>query len=241
MTNMIQIVPDMPASLRWFKDQNVITHNASDDLGYAWHAILTAAFGEQSPDVFRTVEQPGRALRLLGYSDRNANDLKEYASSFADPLVYSALNVDEIASKPMPSEFRQGQRFGFEVRLRPTTRKTINDKVIEKDAFLRALDREPERQDIDRSVVYRDWVVKRMREAGASLDLCAIDSFKMSKSIRRNRSGKGDYTTTIEGPDVVFSGILSILDPTPFMDALSKGLGRHKAFGFGMILLAPPK
>jgi len=41
------------------------------------------------------------------------------------------------------------------------------------------------------------------------------------------------------GPDAVFKGVLQIHDADAFNRLLRRGIGRHRAFGFGMLLLKP--
>ena len=41
-------------------------------------------------------------------------------------------------------------------------------------------------------------------------------------------------------PDVVFAGRLRVTEPAAFGAWLGRGVGRHCAFGFGMLLLRPP-
>ena len=36
-------------------------------------------------------------------------------------------------------------------------------------------------------------------------------------------------------------GILAITDPTAFADLLARGVGRHRAYGYGMLLLRPAR
>ena len=40
-------------------------------------------------------------------------------------------------------------------------------------------------------------------------------------------------------PEVIAGSTLIITDPTAFRVALARGIGRHRAFGFGMLLLKP--
>ena len=35
-------------------------------------------------------------------------------------------------------------------------------------------------------------------------------------------------------------GILTITDPIAFAELLKRGVGRHRAYGYGMLLLRPP-
>jgi CRISPR system Cascade subunit CasE len=57
----------------------------------------------------------------------------------------------------------------------------------------------------------------------------------------RDRSNGGKFSRHHEGPDATMSGTLRIDDPSAFASALSHGIGRHRTFGFGMLLLAPPR
>jgi CRISPR system Cascade subunit CasE len=40
-----------------------------------------------------------------------------------------------------------------------------------------------------------------------------------------------------EGPEATFHGTLEITDPVRFADLLARGVGRHRAYGYGMLLL----
>jgi CRISPR system Cascade subunit CasE len=42
-------------------------------------------------------------------------------------------------------------------------------------------------------------------------------------------------------PDAVFTGTLVVARPAEFMGLLARGIGRHRAFGYGMLLLRPPR
>lgn len=241
MTHMIQLTPDIQRSSRWFLDQNVVARKGDDDMGYAWHALLAATFGDLSPAPFRVLEPKGRSLRILGYSSHSASELREHAAAFAEPEAFEALGVADMASKPMPGEFRQGQRFGFEIRTRPTSRRSGEGQETEKDVFLRALDREPERMDHDRSRIYIDWFRDKFVDRGVTLESCAIDTFRLSRTLRRNRSQDRSNLVPVTGPEVIFTGSLVIMDGQRFQEVLTNGLGRHKTFGYGMLLLSPPK
>ena len=44
----------------------------------------------------------------------------------------------------------------------------------------------------------------------------------------------------MERPEVYLDGTLEITDSEAFNAMIARGLGRHRAFGFGMLLLRPP-
>ncbi len=44
-----------------------------------------------------------------------------------------------------------------------------------------------------------------------------------------------------EGPDVTWHGELTVLDGDKFAARLAAGVGRHSAYGYGMLLLRPAR
>ncbi len=66
-----------------------------------------------------------------------------------------------------------------------------------------------------------------------------ITGFRRVKVLRKDRSKGKSINRDVERPDVIFSGELIILRPEQFSDLLKRGVGRHRAFGFGMLLLRP--
>jgi CRISPR system Cascade subunit CasE len=58
-------------------------------------------------------------------------------------------------------------------------------------------------------------------------------------SFQRTRVQRGGRR--IEGPDAVVHGTLTITDPTAFAALLARGVGRHRSYGYGMLLLRPPQ
>ena len=45
----------------------------------------------------------------------------------------------------------------------------------------------------------------------------------------------------LEGPDVTFHGELIVTDAVAFAKNLTAGVGRHTAYGYGMLLLRPAR
>ena len=93
----------------------------------------------------------------------------------------------------------------------------------------------------DRGVVYTDWLRERFSDAGADLDHAQLDAFHLSTVLRRSSPDDTGRRRLLDqrGPDARFSGRLTVREPERFGAALGRGLGRHRAFGFGMLLLRP--
>ena len=58
---------------------------------------------------------------------------------------------------------------------------------------------------------------------------------------RQGMPGQRDWSrgARLEGPDAWFRGTLAIVDPNAFAALLARGIGRHRSFGFGCLLIAP--
>lgn len=260
---MIQLTPDIGKATTWMLEQPRGLVRPGHDDGYGWHALLAAAFGDLVPGPFRLVEQRNNATQLLAYTPHDRAGLLDRARLQAPPAVYAALRLDGLADKPMPDTFRKDQRLGFEARVRPTVRQDRDGdrrRSRERDAFLAALDADPrprgERQEIMREAVYRDWFARRLSPA-ADLALFEIAELKRSTLLRprqREQEARGPRELVRVGllkrgekgeqggsPDATFRGELIVADPEAFHALLARGVGRHRSFGFGMLLLRPPR
>ncbi len=215
------------------------------DLGYAAHCALTELFGALTPKPFALLPSTGRVQPVLGYCTSDAEALRAQAQLGADPWLWQHLvEWRDLAAKPMPNTWRVGQRLGFSVRACPVSRAMRahpkHVKGAEVDVYLlrcRAMEGEPAPS---RDEVYQDWFRAQFtRFAGAQLDAVGIEGFQIERLARRDHPR--DVRTTLKGrPDVTFRGALTVTDPAAFKALLTRGVGRHRAFGFGMLLLAPP-
>ena len=66
-----------------------------------------------------------------------------------------------------------------------------------------------------------------------SATLCA---FGREHLLRRDHLTKRK-SHRIEKPSATFKGVLEVTEPARFAGLMQRGIGRHRAFGFGMILL----
>ncbi|MEC5293084.1 MULTISPECIES: type I-E CRISPR-associated protein Cas6/Cse3/CasE [unclassified Aurantimonas] len=225
----------------------------SFDEGLALHHLLTETFGRAVLQPFRLlVAQGAERASLYAYSTSTGAALADAARTFASPEADGICDPELLESKVMPDIWRKGQRLGFDVRIRPVSRllkplpKSKGEafrKGAEIDVFLaEALRLLPTEAGDDgtmqaagrnREVVYNDWLAARL---GASAVLEAgttrLAHFRRSRIVR---TAKGP-----DGPDAILQGTLTVLDPDMFTEKLAKGIGRHRAYGYGMLLLRPP-
>jgi CRISPR system Cascade subunit CasE len=210
----------------------------SGDLGYALHQALAGTFGPTAPKPFHLFAEPGG--QLVAYSLHGAADLNGIAE------VQRALVPDwELASQAINLRGMQtaslhnwipGQRYRFTVRARPVCRIShANERKLprECDVFLRAVASKAGHGGdwLDREAVYLSWFREQILERAAKLL-----SVRISRMTRTQVYRKG--APSVDGPDVTFAGILEIRDAGMFNECVKRGIGRHRAFGFGMLMLA---
>jgi CRISPR system Cascade subunit CasE len=205
---------------------------------------LRAAFGTAAPQPFRLLRE---GKRLLGYCSDiaalNAMRALPALDSRAE-AVRAALALDSFAAKPMPA-FPQGVTLDFEVRLRPVRRagadKRSADRPGEHDAFGLAVRGRPREEWPRREDVYLAFAREKL-EANGAITLAQLALTSMTRTeVARSRHDGGAPRKRIDGPDITALGRLVVNDPDAFAALLARGVGRHRAFGFGMLLLRPPR
>lgn len=238
LLHMIEIRPDMAALFQYLHNQGLDFRNEDEDLGYGIHAWLGAAFGDMSPKPWRLLMDRRRPARVLAYSTVSATDLNERSRDFADPSVFAVCPSDSIVSKVMPI-WRQGRRLGFEVQVCPIGRKSRSG--IEKDLFLIKAEN-AKAEPISRQAVYGEWARERIERDGAAIvNSIFLDGYRLVKQSRRARgTGSQRKVSRLTRPQALIRGELTIECPNQFTRLLAHGVGRHRAFGYGMLLLRPP-
>ena len=241
---MIRADLDVRAFHRWAASRGLIARSGFDE-GFAMHHLLGQSFGDLAPRPFRVIlpRDRGRPTGVLyGYCRATADDLREAAAACADPLQAQALPAAGIDGKPMPGEWGPGRRLGFEVLVRPIVRRKRVPPLrghAERDAFQVEADpnlagrKAGETMTRSREEVYADWLGERLKPNGARLDGATLQSFQRVRSMRKLRS------RPTEGPSALMRGTLTVTGAEAFASLLVRGVGRHCAYGYGMLLLRP--
>jgi CRISPR system Cascade subunit CasE len=222
------------------------------DEGYAVHALFAALFDHGAPAEDRVAPKPfrvgdtqRRTLEILGYASLSHTALVDRAKAFGDPQAWGVCDLEGMTSKPMPARFEPGTRLGFRVRACPVRRVGKRGPTpragSEVDVFIaKAWEVGPE-QPLDRDEVYRAWLGEEVAkdQAGRLVDAHA-ESFRLGRLYRRTQGEERSGHRTSR-PDVTFDGVLEVGDADAFAHRLARGIGRHRAFGFGMLLLKPAR
>ena len=260
----------LPLNLRALAAFAVANRASDDDGGYALHLALRRRFGAAGPQPFRLFADGPAPPHLLGYAGDAAALADMAALPAVDPLLDAAFGEPQV--RAMPETWREGARFGFDVRVRPVVRfgGRVRDARVsregafhtrggkaaqEMDAYLAACERAGPREEgapaLEREPVYVDWLARAF-DAAAAIERTEVRQFRRVRSRRARHSSptprEGDEQSAaplgraqVEGPDALMAGTLTIRDPAAFAALLARGVGRHAAFGYGMLLLYPPR
>lgn len=252
-THLLHVPLDMRKFNRWAGTRGLI-RNASFDAGYAFHILLSAMFGKRVLQPFRLFASERRATATLyAYTDVDEHELRRTAENVATPDCLEVIDPGRMRSKLMPSRFERGQCLGFDLRLRPVRRlhSDLTDPQTgrsfssgaEVDAFLLKVIREfpvnaadsgtvAARGQVTRESVYKKWLCDRFGDAVVVRE-CSLAAVSRSRAVRGRKGAP-------EGPDAVLHGTFAVANEEEFMGILRHGVGRHRAYGYGMLLLRPP-
>lgn len=238
---MIDLPLDSAALIRfaWRQGHPGGCSRTDEDYGYAAHAWLAAALGAHTPRPFRLIETLG-GLRLLGYSAADIATLIQHARNFALPDALAVCDWSAAAGKEMPTRWTAGRRLGFEVRICPVIR-----GERERDVYLVEVDqaRTGCREPASRADIYAGWLQAQLQLGGAAqpvAETANLIGFRRVRTMRQSRAGKDARHQGVERPDALMTGELLVGNPDAFAKLLARGIGRHRAFGFGMLMLRPP-
>lgn len=223
--HLLQADIDMRNMARWSAAEG------HSDSPRALHCLVFHTFGSvRVPRAFVALEdpdQPREHATLLAYSTSTAEELREVARSNQSPVTAGIMNPYTFRSTSVPQPWREGTTLRFQVRTVPTFRP--RGSVMELDLH-RKQDASPTREE-----TYYHWLRRLMAErAGADAPLHTMELTKYNqRTVRRNPS-----SPIMTLPDVTIQGACAIEDPEKWAYALTVGIGRHKAYGYGMLLLS---
>lgn len=187
-------------------------------------------------------ETPRSAFNILHRLERRPDGFVLYVQSTGKPdwslLTPGYANrIDEKPINGLYSNISNGTRLVFRLAANPTKRAGKNDegKAKFRDEKRRRIDIRDEEGRIR-------WLERKGAECGFSIcrvsarnDVAAVDA-----APRPAVSFKHDTGSVTLG-SAVFDGVLEVIDADGFRAALAKGIGTGKAYGFGLMSVAPAR
>lgn len=211
------------------------------DLDHAFHCFQKDVLGELAPRPFRLII-PRKSSQgvMYAYTHAREEELQEAIATFGTPDQLRAMPPLGIRTKDMPSIWRPGRELGFEIRIRPIVRKNLRkeNRATELDAYNLAVRETPEGETKPmRRETYAKWLEHQLeKQGGATMN----PGIALMVSFQKIRSHRGNGNTVL-GPETVMRSIMTIRNPEKFQQMLEHGIGRQRAYGYGMILLKPQR
>lgn len=183
---------------------------------YAWHKRVWEAFPGQ-PDAKRS---------FLTRLDDTGQDFRLLILSSESPIRPDWCPVDQWQTKVVNDAFFQHPAYQFSLLANPTRKQVIRDEngVRKKNGRRVAL---VQREDL------LAWIERKASEHGFQVDSATLKTVPRPRQHFLKASSGGTHTAT------EFVGTLRVTNPASFKEAATHGIGSAKAFGFGLLCLAP--
>lgn len=153
---------------------------------------------------------------LYAYKGGDFNEQCILMLSEKKPLQSDIGNID---SKEIPREFLEQDYYGFEVQVNPVKRDSKTGKIIP----IRGSDKDALRQWFSEKSLSFGFEIQK-----ESLSVGDTDVLSFSKEGKNVVLGKA-----------VFTGKLKVTDRELFIKSFKNGIGKGKAFGFGLLQIVP--
>lgn len=195
--------------VRWRKDGGF-----SDS--YAWHKRAWDCFpgrAEASRDFLTRLDEQGEGYRLLLLSQ-------------VPPVKPDWCPNHGWQTKAVGEDFLKHSRYRFSLLANPTKK-----LAVPRDAEGRRSS--GKRVPLIRHDDLLDWLERKGSQHGFSIERAGvrIDPRSRQTFVKGGKAGVHGATE--------FTGVLHVTDATVFREAFAKGIGTAKAFGFGLLCLAP--
>jgi CRISPR system Cascade subunit CasE len=227
---LAQVSVDFVGAVRHLKA--FLQPSALDDESLIIKTILWEGFSGSALRPWAIHAQKGPIITIVGYTEVDSGELNK-RRALALPSVQAA--VGQAIAVPLPA-LCVSERYRFSIRLVPTIRVTKAEgrRYGERDAFLAKADTAGKDAGLKRDDVYRDYLAERL--AGASIEASRLVQFRLRRFMRPKRDRSVSGRTM---PEALIEGCLRVDDPAKLIEAIGAGVGRQRAYGFGMLRLQP--
>lgn len=233
--HLIQFRANVQALMRRAADYGLPTKKV--DEGYIVHSWMTSLWEHDALRPFVIDKLSGPDVVIQGYSGQNAKQLAEAADLYASPEDYAVLDWSSLKSKELPESWPKETELRLTVTVVPTIRYRVADEKNsrELDAYLHRV-RSCEAAGTvvpSRETVYGEWLTQRL--VGFTVTRTPeLQQHRLAELLRRTQ-GEHRKSNHICLPVAAVSVVGTVVDDVAFSEMLKQGIGRHKAFGYGMI------
>jgi CRISPR system Cascade subunit CasE len=185
---------------------------------YDWHEAVWRAFpgrdGEQR-DFLTRLDQRREGLRLLIISP-------------VEPTRpdWCPDDSESWKTKAIPQTYFTRRRYAFQLCANPTKKVT---KLQDDGSPTKNGKRVP----LSRREELVAWLRRKGEQGGFRADEATLRTFSRGREYFDRKGQRGLHSA------VEFQGVLTVTDPAKFYETFTRGIGSAKAFGFGLLVIAP--
>jgi len=184
---------------------------------YDWHQRAWQAFGDRDDyprNFLIRVDRKEAAFRLL-------------ILSHSPPTKPSWCPTDFFQSKAIPETYFSHTRYRFSLLTNPTKKVRVDNADGTRKKNGRRVPISTRRDLVA-------WIERKAANGGFIVDESALHTIPRGREFFHKDSTSHGTHTAIE-----FQGLLTVIDYEKFRAAIANGIGSAKAFGFGLLVLAP--
>jgi CRISPR system Cascade subunit CasE len=186
--------------------------------GYDWHQAIWKAFPGRD----------GKERDFLTRLDQHREGFRLLIVSSSQPLRpdWCPPDVESWKTKPIPERYFSHRRYAFQLCANPT-------KKVSKVRSDGSLTKNGRRVPLGKREELVKWITRKGDYGGFAVDEGTLRTFSRGRDYFE-KNGQAGLHSAVE-----FQGILAVTDPVKFHGTFTRGIGSAKAFGFGLLVIAP--
>ncbi len=181
---------------------------------YALHKVVYGLF----EDVRTDAEKQASAASGIVYADKGGDFNTRQILMLSNRKPHQTPQFGEVQTKPIPTDFLTHERYAFDITINPTKRDKQTGKVV--------------------AIKGRDeiaaWFIARASQSWGFVVNAEHLQVGQTSVQTFEKNGK-----TITHGSAALSGELTVTDKARFIQSFTLGIGRGRAFGFGLLQIVP--
>jgi CRISPR system Cascade subunit CasE len=184
---------------------------------YDWHQAVWKAFPGRDGD----------RREFLTRLDRRREGFRLLIASPTQPVRpdWCPADAESWKTKPIPETYFTRSRYAFQLCANPTKKvASRRDGTVTKNGRRVPLGKREE---------LVEWILRKGERGGFAVELPTVRTFSRGREYFDRKGERGLHSA------VEFQGVLTVTDPAKFHETFKRGIGSAKAFGFGLLVIAP--
>lgn len=185
---------------------------------YDWHQAVWKAFPGRD----------GERRNYLTRLDQRREGFRLLVVSPVQPVRPEWCPADEESwkTKSIPETYFTRARYAFQLCANPT-------RKVSKQLPGGTMTKNGRRVPLRRREDLLEWIKRKATEGGFAVDEATLRTFSRGRGYFEKKGQVGLHSA------VEFQGVLAVTDSAKFHETFTRGIGSAKAFGFGLLVIAP--